>query len=248
MIVNQTKNNLILDYGNTLKKIAVFNSGNVVSFKTYEKATSDTVINYIEKNKILGNAIISSVVDFPLKLKNYIEKKFNYLEFDCSTPIPLINKYSTPETLGKDRLACAVAAYNMFPKNNILIINAGSCLTYDFVNNKGEYIGGAISPGLIMRFRALYNFTKKLPLINEINEFELIGTSTEKSILSGVLNGIITETEGVIQQYKLQYTDLKVVFSGGDLVFFEKNIKSPIFAVSNLVIKGLNLILEYNVK
>ncbi len=245
--------NIVFDYGNTFKKIAIFQINELKYLKIYRNHKIQNVVNYLEKLNIKGNTIVSSVIDFPEKLEQYLKENYKYFNFTHYTPLPIKNKYLTVETLGKDRLAAAVAANNMFPNNNLLIINAGSCLTYDFVNNLNEYHGGGISPGLSMRFKSLYNFTKKLPLIkinsietNKQQNIKLTGDTTEDSILSGVLNGIIAEVEGIILQYKLQYPDLKVVFSGGDVNFFEKRLKSSIFAVPNLVLNGLNIILNYN--
>jgi len=249
MTNNQHNKNLVLDFGNTLKKIAVFQAGELIHLKTYAKNSDSIMIKHIAKYGFNSNAIISSVIGISETFKKYLNENFNYLDFNHNTPLPVKIKYATPSTLGKDRLAAAVGAYNIFPNQNVLYINAGTCITFDFLNKKAKYIGGSISPGIIMRFKALHTLTKNLPLLSGTNQLvELTGKTTEASIKSGVMNGIIAETDGIIQKYMTKYPDLKVIISGGDIHFFEKNLKSPIFAFPNLVLTGLNQILEYNVK
>ncbi len=162
------------------------------------------------------------------------------------TKVPLINRYKTPETLGKDRLALAVGAVTKFPGENILAIDAGTTITYEFITNNNEYLGGAISPGIKMRFKALNNFTGKLPLITEIETDHLIGHDTKTSIQSGVLNGVIKEIDGIIDEYKNRFGALKVLVTGGDYIYFVKKLKNSIFATPNLVLEGLNKILIFN--
>jgi type III pantothenate kinase len=135
----------------------------------------------------------------------------------------------------------------MFPNSNILVIDAGTCITYDFIDKNGVYQGGAISPGINLKLKALNTFTQKLPLIEFKNEFVLIGQTTEESILSGVLNGTIAEIEGIIGYYSHSFSDLKTIICGGASNFFESKIKAPIFVVPELVLIGLNRILQYNV-
>jgi type III pantothenate kinase len=162
------------------------------------------------------------------------------------TPLPIKNNYATPKSLGKDRLAAAVGAWSLFPNQNSLSIDVGTAIKFDLINQASEYIGGSISPGISLRFQSLHNFTAKLPLVQYKNSHPLIGFDTETSILSGVLNGINSEIDGLIELYKVQYPDLKIILSGGDSIYFENNLKSNIFAVSNLVQIGLNEILIFN--
>ena len=133
-----------------------------------------------------------------------------------------------------------------YPGKNVLIISAGTALTFDFVNDRGEYLGGSISPGMEMRFNALHTFTDKLPLLSYQEPAELIGSTTRQSILSGVINGIICEIEGISRCYLEKYPGLKIILSGGDLNYFVKPLKISIFAVSNIVTLGLNIVLEFN--
>jgi type III pantothenate kinase len=141
-----------------------------------------------------------------------------------------------------------VGGQSFFPGRNVLVISTGTCITYDFINNRKEYLGGAISPGMEMRFRALHTFTGRLPLISVKDTHELIGNNTAKAILSGVVNGMIGEIEHVAGQYLHLYPDLKVILSGGDLNYFDKRLKISIFAFPNIVLHGLYQILEFNVK
>jgi len=163
------------------------------------------------------------------------------------TPLPIENLYRSKVTLGKDRLAAAVAAADRFPGKDILVISAGTCITYDFVNSGKEYLGGGISPGIQMRLQAMHTFTGKLPLISFKKNVPLIGNTTERSILSGVLHGAIAEIEGIAVHYKEQFPEVVIIISGGDAKYFDKRLKISIFAFPNIVIHGLYQILDFNV-
>ncbi|MGE5423944.1 MAG: type III pantothenate kinase, partial [Syntrophothermus sp.] len=153
----------------------------------------------------------------------------------------------TPDTLGRDRIAAATGGQSLFPGHDVLVINAGTCITYDFVTGNREYAGGSISPGMMMRFRALHTFTGKLPLLSPDETEILTGNSTESSIQSGVMEGITAEMEGITGKYRSLYPELKVVLSGGDLNYFVNRLKINIFAFPNIVIQGLHQILKFNV-
>ena len=161
-------------------------------------------------------------------------------------PLPIQIKYKTPKTLGVDRIAAVCGAIDIFPNKDSLVIDAGTAITYDFVDRQGNYEGGAISPGIEMRFEALHTFTERLPLVTKTGDLPLIGSSTETCIRSGVLNGAIAEMEGIIINYKQLYPDLGVVLCGGDSLFFENKLKPTIFAAPDLVLSGLNRILLHN--
>jgi len=157
------------------------------------------------------------------------------------------NQYATPQTLGVDRIALAMAGVSLFKNTNVLIIDAGSCITYDFVNARGQYLGGAISPGVEMRYKALHTFTAKLPnLSKEDASDSLIGDTTQTSMHSGVVRGILTEIDGIIDQYQSRFKDLTVILTGGDTLFLSKRLKNTIFADSKFLLKGLNYLLERN--
>jgi len=238
--------NLIIDRGNTLTKLALFKEGEMLDFKAIPQFGLDELIAF-STDKSIESTILSSVKSYPSEVDSFLKENFRTILFDHQTSLPITNRYDTPETLGKDRLAAVVGAWHKFPKENVLVIDAGTALTFDFINADGEYLGGAISPGIAMRFKALNQFTDKLPLVGLSDSAELIGRSTESSILSGVLNGIVAEVEGTIQNYQLVCPDLKIVMTGGDQYYFDKRLKIKTFAALNLVVEGLNLILDFNI-
>ncbi len=242
---------LIVDIGNTFSKLAVFDGDSIAEFRTINGLNIDDIRNLLVDFKGISSSIISSVTIHDTKINKLLVEKGRSIELDAGTPVPFINKYGTPNTLGKDRIAIAAAATTLCPKQNTLIIDAGTSVTYDFVNAKGEYLGGGISPGLKMRFDALHNFTGKLPLIelpNYNEKIELVGNSTEASILSGVVNGLTSEIENIVYQYNTLYPELKTIISGGDYKYFERLVKSNIFATPNIVVTGLKSILDFNEK
>jgi type III pantothenate kinase len=160
--------------------------------------------------------------------------------------IPFKNLYKSKNTLGQDRLALVSAAAFNFPNENVLIVDVGSCITYDFKNNNNEYLGGGISPGISMRFKSLNTFTSNLPLIDFDNIHKLIGNNTKNSINSGVINGTISEINGIIQQYCEEFKNIRIILTGGDSNFLLKRIKNSIFADQNFLLVGLNKLLEDN--
>jgi len=237
---------LIIDLGNTNKKFALYSKGRQKLLKILPVPDLASVKEFVALHPGITHCILSSVIQYPPSLKQFLRKSFSFIELDASTPIPLKNLYKTPATLGKDRLAAAVAGHLRFKSDPVLVVNAGSCITFDFVSSKGEYLGGSISPGLKMRFLALNTFTGKLPLISGKSHASLTGASTSESILSGVINGTLAEVEGIISQYLQEHRKLKVILSGGDLKYFDKRLKIRTFAVPNIVIEGLYQILELN--
>lgn len=244
--------NLIIDIGNTLIKMSLFKGNDCLELSKPEKDDVSSLISGIKKMKNnfpdTERVILSSVSFVSEVLISFLKENFTtFINFNYKTKIPVRNNYNTPETLGKDRIAAVVAAYNIFKGYNVLIFDAGTALTVDFISNTGEYYGGSISPGIMMRYKALNNYTENLPLVEVDEDFsEIYGTSTKNAIKAGVQNGIINEVEAYIKIYKEKYKDLKVIFTGGDTFFFEKRLKSEIFADPNLVMKGLNIILNYN--
>jgi len=236
---------LIIDSGNTFVKTAVFENKKLIYSQITEQLSSDFLKNIFQTYKI-NNSIISSVKKVPPTAINFLKNHTRFIELSASTPIPINNVYKTPETLGKDRLAGVIGAYYLFPQKTVLVIDAGTCITYDLINKKGEYYGGSISPGLKMRFNALHTFTQKLPLVSLKNINTLIGTNTNESILTGVINGYIAEIDGIIEQYKNYTAELIVVLCGGDTHFLVNRLKNSIFANPEIVLIGLNEILDYN--
>ena len=237
--------NLVIDVGNSFTKAAVFKGNEIIKvFSGEDINTSFAEINSYS----ITNIIVSAVKDVPEAIQNSINTFSSVIYLDHNTSLPIQNLYKSPETLGRDRIAGVVGALSHFKKGPLLVIDAGTCITYDYLNKENAYEGGAISPGINMRFKALNHFTGKLPLIHFRKSFELVGNTTENSILSGVLAGAVKEMEGIINEYLAENNDLKVLITGGDCIFFESNVKSKIFAIPNLVLIGLNKILNYNVK
>ena len=239
--------NLVLDIGNTRVKAALFEGKNLVEYFILEKNPLAQLKKIASDFPNIRFSIVSSVVSHSKEYINLLQHRTNCIELNYNTKLPITLNYATPETLGKDRIAAAVGAFSLFKNQNVLAIDAGTCVKFDFVSKDGVYEGGSISPGLEMRFKALSTFTNKLPLVSSVQEtVSLIGKSTLESILSGVQNGIVNEILGMINEYKLLYPDLKTVLSGGDTGFFEVALKNSIFASPNLVLIGLNEILLEN--
>ena len=241
--------NLTIDIGNTNVKMGVFEQNKIKSVQIFDKTNEKEFIKYFEDipENTIKSAIICSVIDNYKEFRGVLESRFRVIVFDTSTPIPIKNFYLTPNSLGPDRLAAIIGARLIFNKGNILSINAGTCITYDFLNKNNEYIGGAISPGLMMRYKALNTFTGKLPLLETIEETNLIGRNTLESIKSGVINGTIAEVDAVIEKYKCLYDDISVIMTGGDSEFLVNHLKNSIFAAPYLVLQGLNEVVNYNV-
>ncbi|MFZ2284180.1 MAG: type III pantothenate kinase [Lutibacter sp.] len=239
--------NLIIDVGNTRIKTAVFDDGKMIHNESLTNFSFVSEAKKIVKKYKCTSAIISSVGSVNKSQIDELRAEISLIELDYDTKVPFVNKYATPKTLGVDRIALVSSAISKYPNKNVLIIDAGTCITYDFVNNEGNYYGGAISPGLQMRYKALNVFTENLPLLEPSEIVELIGNSTETSIHSGIINGVINEIDGVIEQYRKKNTDLTIVLTGGDIKFLSNRLKNGIFANPNFLLEGLNTILTYNI-
>ncbi len=238
--------NLAIDVGNTRVKIAVFEKDKLVELFVFQKTKILSEIKEILKKHEISVGIMSNVASISDSKLKKLKDLVHIQVISSFTEVPFKNLYKTPKTLGVDRIALVAGAVSQFSGHNILVIDAGTCITFDFVNSEGEYLGGAISPGLKMRFNSLNYFTANLPLL-EIDELtDFIGKNTKESINSGVINGAIQEIDGVINQYKKKFLDLTVVLTGGDTNFLAKQLKSSIFANQNLLLQGLNRILIHN--
>jgi len=237
----------VVDIGNTLIKSAVFNGNDII-----QKLSSPEIKQHVNEDLFtkysIQSCIISSVSKDISIVRDILDPKIKLFVLQDKTRLPFENKYLTPKTLGQDRIAVIAAASIQYPGKNVLVIDAGTSLTYDFINDDNEYLGGAISPGLSMRFSALNKFTAKLPFIEfmEKESPELIGNSTAGSILSGVVNGFAKEVEGIIDEYKSLYNQLEIIVTGGDHKYFDKLLKYKTFAAPNLVLEGLKGILDFN--
>ena len=242
--------NLVLDLGNTQHKCAVFEDDQIVFVWKEEQLNSEDLLSILQKFTI-SNSILSSVDNHNPALEEILQRNGKFLLLNHVSPLPIHNLYETPETLGKDRLAAAVGANAQFRNKNVLVIDAGTCIKYNFVNAENQYLGGAISPGLHMRLKAMHNFTARLPLIDplldiDLENIELTGNTTHTSMITGTYIGALFETSGMIEAYSSKYADLSVVITGGDAHFFELHLKRQIFALPNLVLEGLNTILNFN--
>ncbi len=239
--------NLVIDVGNTYIKIGVFEKSEIVYKSTIEQTDfKETVRNLKNNYPLITDAIISSVSNLQDDFIEYVNEFFSVLFLDHLIQMPFKNLYKTPATLGIDRLALVAAAVDQFPKKNILVIDAGTCITYDFKNEKEEYLGGAISPGIKLRYNSLHEFTAKLPLLELKEPKNIIGNSTDEAIHSGIVHGVLNEIQGLIEEYCNIYPDLTVILTGGDAHFLSKRLKNSIFATSNFLLEGLNYILVFN--
>ncbi|MBO7493319.1 MAG: type III pantothenate kinase [Bacteroidales bacterium] len=237
---------LVIDIGNTLQKLAVFSEKSVLLDFFSEKNLSISLLETLLSQYPIKYTIVSSVREDDDLVLHWLENNTQLIRFTPSCRLPIRIKYATPETLGTDRIANAVGANALYPNKNVLSIMAGTCLVTDFVNDKGEYLGGSISPGVRMRFHALSQFTAHLPFIEPENIDFFIGDNTKNSILAGVMNGIVQEINGIIRQYSRHYSQLKVILSGGDAELLQNSIKKRIFAAQNPVLLGLHKILRLN--
>jgi len=238
--------NLIIDVGNTRIKAAVFENDKLIELVVLEEVELVKKVDFLMSKYPIRAGILSSVKVFSEELLNDIKKRMSVLVLSSSTKVPFINLYKTPTTLGVDRIALVANAVKKFPNQNVLIIDAGTCLTFDMVNSEKEYFGGAISLGVEMRYRSLNKFTSKLPFLEKDMPKNFIGSTTDENIHSGVINGVLNEVKGVISQYEKENRLLTIVLTGGDTYFLAKQLKSSIFANPNFVLEGLNTILIHN--
>ena len=237
--------NLTLDIGNTHAKLAVFDDKLIMVKNFKAKFIDDNINDFLKLYPSIRNLIVCSVINRDLNFDNYNFKNVHFVSE--STKIPFTNLYNTKTTLGNDRIALVSRASFKYSNKNVLIIDAGSCITYDFINESNQYFGGAISPGVNMRFKSLNEFTSNLPLTKPINKAIISGSNTQDSIISGVINGVIFEIEGFIDQYSSKYNNLTVILTGGDSDFLSKRLKISIFANQNFLLEGLNDLIKLNI-
>lgn len=238
---------LAIDVGNTRTKFAIFEERELLQALVLKNDALE-FNNQLLADYNIEEVIISSVNTEAEEKLNLAKINLPILHLNHNTSLPIQLAYDSPETLGKDRIAAVAGANYLYQNQNVLVIDAGTCVTYDFLTAEGYYLGGAISPGVQLRLRSMNSYTNKLPLLNWDGGVrpQSIGKTTITSMLSGVVNGLIGEMNGFVDAYDKQYSDLKIVITGGDANFFEKELKNGIFADPNLVLKGLNEILIYN--
>jgi type III pantothenate kinase len=236
---------LCFDFGNTRLKCAVFQGRDFVQEKVLEVANTTAIeelINEFHPDK----SILSSVINHPPEIEALLAKHTRFHKLGHTSKIPLTTPVGKPETIGADRLAIVAAAVDLFPKQHNLAIGLGTCITYNFINVAHEFLGGSISPGMQMRFRAMHEQTALLPLIKAEHDFPLVGYDTKTNLLSGVILGMASEIDGIIEAYALKYNHLNILLTGGDMRFFTPHLKNKIFADPNLLYKGLYAISEQN--
>ncbi len=239
--------NLIIDIGNTRVKLAVYENNSKSTLEHIAREDFfDAIKELLEKFPKITNSIVSSVAFFSEKEQKQLQELLPTIFVQSTMVLPFYNTYSTPKTLGADRIALVSAAALHYKNQNVLIIDAGTCVTYDLINDNNEYLGGAISPGLTIRYESLHNLTATLPLLKPINQDVFIGNTTESSIHAGIINGLKLEIDGVIQQYQSRYNNLTIILTGGDANFLAKRLKSSIFAKPNFLLDGLHHLLKIN--
>ncbi len=238
---------LAIDVGNTKIKLAVFEQNNIKIQKIVSLSSwKIEVQNILDFNDLIDNIVVSSVGHLDEnEFKNITSKaKLNFIT--ANSKFPFINSYTTPNTLGADRMVLAAGATLLFPNQNRLVIDAGTCVTYDFVDSDNVYHGGAISPGIKLRYESLHNYTAKLPLLSTEYPDEIIGNSTLQSIHSGIINGIIFEIDGFISSIMDNNDNFIIILTGGDAEFLAKRLKNTIFANPNFLLESLNQTFQYN--
>ncbi len=240
---------LAIDVGNTRIKAAVFEVSTLLEVVVFDKEKLQQKVTFIlSQYPKINDIVVASVGNTNHSNFNFLENKatLHFISHECRFPFK--NLYATPTTLGIDRLILATGATLQFPNQNRLIIDAGTCITYDFVDENNQYLGGAISPGIRLRYEALNHFTAKLPLLSKSYPNNFIGNSTSESIHSGVTKGTILEIDGFIEEYKSQYAKFIIILTGGDSEFLAKRLKNTIFAHSNFLLESLNQTFQYNQK
>ena len=241
---------LVIDIGNSRTKLAIFEGTRLLRSENVQKLDA-SILNQYLLNSEITHSIISSVNDEIVALEDLLKEKTQYIRFSALLQTGITNNYKSPATLGLDRLAGILGARALFPGRNCLVIDAGTCITYDSINKDGVYEGGSISPGLKMRLKAMHNFTGRLPEVELIDYKDWQGYDTKSAMLSGVMNGGIEEVKGFIEIYNSKYSELQLVLCGGDSIFFDYRLKNSIFAHAlktepDLVLIGLNEVIQQN--
>jgi type III pantothenate kinase len=249
---------LAVDIGNTRIKVAVFEGSTLLEQFYFNSSDFQNELHFIlNKYKKATELVVATVGNIPKEAFIEFESLINIHFISSDFPFPVTNTYSTPNTLGIDRMVLASGAVLKYPNQNRLVIDAGTCITYDFIDDNDNYLGGAISPGIRLRFESLHNYTAKLPLQtlelikdqdSELQKIPLIGNSTFEAINSGVINGVINEIEGFISQYEVEYPKFIIILTGGDAEFLAIRLKNTIFANSNFLLESLNQTFQHKIK
>jgi len=236
---------LCFDFGNTRKKVAVFVNDELKEEIILPDDSEPSISELLQKIQP-QKSILSSVIDHNPAIENLLAQKTQFHKLSHLTKINFTTPVGKPETIGADRLALMAAAAHFFPNQNTLVIALGSCVTYNFLNQYHQFLGGAISPGMDMRFKSMHDYTAKLPIATADWNFPLIGYDTKTNLQSGVIVGIISEIEGFIERYQQKFGNFNVVLTGGNSAYFASQLKYRIFADHNFLFKGLYALSETN--
>lgn len=240
--------NLAIDIGNTRAKLAWFKAGELIEKVVIEQTSPEKIFSRLT-NHLVKNVIYSTVADATdAELLAYLKEHYFFVQLTATTPIPIKNEYRTPETLGRDRLAAVVGAHHLLPARSCLVIDAGTCITFDLIDANGHYKGGNISPGLTMRMKAMHRFTARLPQVEQGETERWLGYDTESALKNGAQWGTIFEIKSFCHKCEEEFGAINVILTGGDADFLAKKLKRKIFVNHDLVLVGLNKILDYNAK
>jgi type III pantothenate kinase len=238
--------NLVIDVGNSRVKAGVFDDGRLVETVTAPAVGRDQILA-LATNHGVQNIIYSTVAaGLNAALEAEWKLKYKVMALEADTPLPIVNRYESPQTLGKDRLAAVVGAYALYPGEHCLVVDAGTCITTDLLTAGGEYAGGNIAPGIAMRLRAMHTFTARLPLVEAGNTAELLGRDTASALRNGGVLGAVFEIEGLLGRLLPEMRDVKVLLTGGDAPLLAAHLNSRFFLHPDLVLLGLDKILQYN--
>ena len=236
---------LCFDFGNTLLKFGVFKNDQLIKVDVLENDQPETITRTLDSYQP-GHTILSSVIHHNPEIEKIMAQKSTFVKLDATVKLPFTTPVGKPETIGADRLALAAYASFFYKNQNNLVIALGSCITYNFINKYNSFIGGSISPGMQMRFKSMHDYTAKLPIVKVDWNFPLIGYDTKTNILSGVLQGMAAEIDGIIDEYQNKFEKFNVLLTGGDTANFVRHLKNKIFADPYLILKGLYAISKYN--
>ena len=236
---------LCFDFGNTRLKCAVFNDGNLETVVVLADDSLPSIEHLISQYKPT-KSILSSVINHNTEIERFLSETTSFHKLNHTSKLPFATPVGKPETIGADRLALCAASVSLFPNSHTLSIGLGTCITYNFTNKYHEFLGGGISPGLHMRFRAMHEQTALLPLVKAQHNFPLVGYDTNTNLQSGVILGVSKEIDGIIEAYKEKYNNLEVLMTGGDMPFFLPHLRNKLLADPDLLFKGLFAVSECN--
>jgi type III pantothenate kinase len=240
--------NIVIDIGNTRAKYALFDGDAILTQGVALRRYSVSVLSKILQRSEITAGILSNTSEVNILLLEMLKRLPFFIHLDTITQIPIQNLYATPSSLGKDRIAAAVGAWKRSIGKSALFIDMGTCITVNFLNDEGAFVGGNISPGIMMRLKAMHKFTAKLPLVKPEIPEEYFATSTVKALQNGAVKGAFREIDSFIDDTRIKFGVNNIILTGGDAVLFESYTKNKIFVAPNLVLEGLNEILNYNAK